>query len=319
MATELIPVRYIWKEGKLIPWDDARVHVLSVAVQFGSSVFEGIRAYRTDRGPAVFRLPDHLRRLHDSCKIYRMDLEYSLDDLIRATAETIAANELEACYVRPMVLRGYGTVGLNPVGTSIETYIAVYPWGTYLGEGALEKGVDACISTWFRPAPNTLPSMAKAAGHYNNSQLIKADAVLKGFAEGIALAPDGTVSEGSGQNIFMVRDGVLYTPPVAGTLLQGITRASVIAIAQDIGIEVREQIIPREALYIADEVFFTGTAAELTPVRSIDHISIGTGKAGELTRVIQRRFLDIVHGRAPDTFGWLTYVQDVLQGSPVKV
>lgn len=319
MAAELIPVKYIWKEGKLIPWDDAKIHVLAVAVQFGSSVFEGIRAYKTERGPAVFRLTEHLRRLQDSCKIYRMELPWTLEDLTVATAQTIAANELEACYIRPMVIRGYGTAGMNPVGVAIESYICVYPWGTYLGEGALENGVDACVSSWWRPHPNTVPTMAKAAGHYNANQLIKADAVLKGFAEGIALSPDGTVSEGSGQNVFLVRGGELYTPMIDGTLLHGITRASIIQIAQEMGIKVHERPIPREALYTADEVFFTGTAAELTPVRSIDHITIGTGKAGEITKVLQKRFMDILHNRVPDTFGWLTFVQDVIKKAPVNV
>ncbi|NJD11081.1 MAG: branched-chain amino acid transaminase [Gemmatimonadetes bacterium] len=319
MAAELIEVPYIWKEGELIPWHDAQIHVLSVAVQFGSSVFEGIRAYATPRGPAVFRLPEHLRRLQDSCRIYRMELKYSADELTRGVARLIAANQLEACYIRPMVLRGYGTAGLNPVGTSVETYIAVYPWGTYLGEGALEQGGDACVSTWFRPHPNTFPAMAKSAGHYNCSQLIKADAVLKGFAEGIALSPGGLVSEGSGQNVFLVRGGELYTPALDGSLLHGITRASVIALARDIGIRVHETQIPRETLYVADEVFFTGTAAELTPVRSIDNITIGCGRAGEITRVLQKRLLDIMHGRTPDVFGWLTYVADVLVRDTVPV
>jgi len=317
MAAELIEVPYIWKEGKLIPWHDAQIHIMSVAVQFGSSVFEGIRAYSTSRGPAVFRLATHLRRLQDSCKIYRMELRWSPDELTRGVANAISANNLDSCYIRPMVMRGYGTAGLNPVGTSVETYIVVYPWGTYLGEGALEQGVDACISTWFRPHPNTFPALAKSAGHYNCSQLIKADAVLKGFAEGIALSPSGLVSEGSGQNVFLVRGGELYTPAIDGSLLHGITRASIIAIAQDIGIKVHERQIPREALYTADEVFFTGTAAELTPVRSIDHITIGTGGMGEITAVLQKRFMDILHGRAPDNFGWLTYVEDVLQKATV--
>jgi len=317
MAAELVEVQYIWREGELIPWQDAQVHVMSVAVQFGSSVFEGIRAYHTPRGPAVFRLAEHLRRLHDSCKIYRMDLRWSAEELTRAIATTISANQLDSCYIRPMVLRGYGTAGLNPVGTSVQTYVAVYPWGTYLGEGALEQGVDACVSTWFRPHPNTFPAMAKAAGHYNCSQLIKADAVLKGFAEGIALSPSGLVSEGSGQNVFLVRGGELYTPAIDGSLLHGITRASVIALAQELGIRVHEKQIPREALYTADEVFFSGTAAEVTPVRSVDHITIGTGRVGEVTAVLQKRFLDIVYGRIPDNFGWLTYVADVLQKSGV--
>jgi branched-chain amino acid aminotransferase len=298
--------RYIWKDGSLIDWHDARVHILSLAVQFGSSVFEGIRCYETARGPAVFRLPEHLRRLSDSCRIYRFDVPWTEAQLTEAVLGLISVNELESCYVRPMVLRGYGTAGLNPIGASVETYIAAWPWGAYLGEDALTAGVDVCVASWSRPAPNTYPALAKSAGHYNNSQLVKAEATINGYAEAIVLSPDGLVSEGSGQNLFLVRDGVLSTPPVDGTLLAGITRDSVIKLAGELGIECRERAIPREALYTADELFFTGTASEVTPIRTVDRIAIGSGRAGEITLALQQRFLDAAHGRIEDTRGWLT-------------
>lgn len=302
--------QWIWKDGELIPWNDARVHVLSLAVQFGSSVFEGMRCYATPQGPAIFRLGDHLRRLEDSCRIYRMELPWTREQLAAACAQTIAKNSFDECYVRPMVLRGYGAVGMLPVGSPLETYVCVWPWGTYLGEGALEAGVDVCVSSWHRPAPNTYPALAKSAGHYNNAQLIKMEAVANGFAEAIALAPDGRVSEGSGQNIFLVRDGALITPPSEGTLLLGITRHSVLRIAQEMGVDVHEQPVPREMLYTADELFFTGTAAEITPIRSVDRIPIGPGAAGPVTRAIQQRFMQIVHGEveAPDP-AWLSLVR----------
>lgn len=305
----LTPVEWIWKDGEHIPWGDATVHLLATAVQFGASVFEGIRCYSTPDGPAIFRLGDHLRRLEDSCRIYRMPLAYDRDTLARAAADLVAKNGLDACYIRPMVLWGYGSAGMLPAADSLETYIACWSWGTYLGEGALENGVDVCVSTWLRPHPNTFPTMAKAAGHYNNAQLIKMEAVAAGFAEGIALAPDGRVSEGSGQNLFLVRDGVLYTTPLDGTNLHGITRASVMTIAGDLGIPVREAPIPRELLYVCDEAFFTGTAAEVTPIRSVDRIPVGPGRRGEVTRRIQERFLGIVHGQLEDTHGWRTPVR----------
>jgi len=308
MAAELIETRWIWRNGEVIPWADAQVHVLTIAVQFGASVFEGIRAYRTPKGPAVFRLQDHIRRLFDSCRIYRMDPGFSREEIEQACLQLIAANELEECYIRPMVLRGYGTAGLNPIGTKVDTYIATWPWGTYLGAGALENGVDVCVSSWRRPAPDTFPAMAKAAGHYNNCQLIKAEAVLNGFAEAIALSPEGLVSEGSGQNLFLVRDGTVITPSVDGTFLHGITRDSIMAVARDLGIPVREQRVPREMVYVADELFFCGTAAEVTPVRSVDRIPIGAGGVGPITRRIQERFMDIVHGAVDDVHGWLTPV-----------
>lgn len=301
---------WIWKDGNLIPWNDARVHILSLAVQFGSSVFEGIRCYATPDGPAIFRLGDHLRRLEDSCRIYRIELPWTREQLAAACARTVAANGFDECYVRPMVLRGYGAVGMLPAGSPVETYICAWPWGTYLGEGALESGVDVCVSSWQRPAPNTYPALAKSAGHYNNAQLIKMEAVANGYAEAIALSPGGRVSEGSGQNVFLVRDGALITPPSEGTLLLGVTRHSVLRIAQELGIDVHEQPIPREMLYTADEIFFTGTAAEITPVRSVDRIVVGAGKAGPVTRAIQTRFMQIVHGEvaAPDP-AWLAHVR----------
>ncbi|CAN5662580.1 branched-chain amino acid transaminase [soil metagenome] len=300
---------WIWRDGEVIRWRDANIHVLSTAVQFGSSVFEGVRCYATDDGPAIFRWSDHLRRLYDSCCIYRMAPRWTPDELTRATLDLIALNDLEACYIRPVVLRGYGDAGMMPAQSPIETFIACWPWGTYLGEGALENGVDVCVSSWNRPQPNTFPALAKAAGHYNNAQLIKMEAAANGYVEAIALSPGGLVSEGSGQNVMLVREGALITTPVDGTILQGITRASVLTIAHDLGVRVVEQAIPREMLYTADEAFFTGTAAEVTPIRSIDRIAVGAGVVGPVTRLIQQRFLGIVNGREPDNHGWLTHVR----------
>lgn len=300
---------WIWRDGEFIPWADAHVHVLSHSMQFGSSAFEGIRCYHTPNGPAIFRLKEHLTRLINSVKIYRMELPYSLDQLTAACCELVLRNKLESCYLRPMVLRGYGAAGMVPFDSPIEVYLPCWPWGAYLGDDALESGVDACVSTWHRFAPNTIPSLAKVAGNYLGGQLIKMEALANGFAEGIALSPSGTVSEGSGQNVFLVMDGALITTPLDGTLLGGITRASIMALAQRDGLTVREQIIPREMLYIADEVFFTGTAAELTPVRSVDRIKVGAGTVGSTTKHLQKAFLDIANGRAEDTFGWLTPVR----------
>ena len=300
---------WIWRDGEFIPWADAHVHVLSHSMQFGSSAFEGIRCYHTPRGPAIFRLKEHLTRLINSVKIYRMELPYSLEQLTAACCELVVRNKLESCYLRPMVLRGYGAAGMVPYDSPIEVYLPCWPWGAYLGDDALESGVDACVSTWHRFAPNTIPSLAKVAGNYLGGQLIKMEALANGFAEGIALSPSGTVSEGSGQNVFLVLDGTLITTPLDGTLLGGITRASIIARAQREGLTVREQIVPREMLYIADEVFFTGTAAELTPVRSVDRIKVGAGTVGPTTKHLQKAFLDIANGRADDTFGWLTPVR----------
>jgi branched-chain amino acid aminotransferase len=300
---------WIWRDGAFIKWSDAQVHVLSHSMQFGSAAFEGIRCYNTPNGPAVFRLREHLTRLKHSVKIYRMELPYSIDDMIAATRELVVRNAVDSCYIRPMVLRGYGAAGMVPFDSPIETYIPCWPWGAYLGDEALANGVDACVSSWSRLAPNTIPSLAKVAGNYLSGQLIKMEALANGFAEGIALSPNGMVSEGSGQNVFLVSDGVMITTPLDGTLLAGITRASIMALAAREGLTVREQAIPREMLYTADEVFFTGTAAELTPVRSVDHIKVGAGTVGPITKHMQKAFLDIAHGRAPDTFGWLTHVR----------
>jgi branched-chain amino acid aminotransferase len=307
--------KYIWRDGEIVPWHDANVHILSLAVQFGSSVFEGVRCYSTPDGPAIFRWPEHLRRLYDSCRIYRMELPWTPEQLTLATAQLIERNGLDSCYVRPMVLRGYGDAGMLPVESPVQVFLACWPWGTYLGEGALERGVDVCVSSWNRAAPNTYPSMAKSAGHYNNAQLIKMEAAANGYVEAIALGHGGLVSEGSGQNVMLVRDGVLITTPVDGTILQGITRNSVLAIAKELDIEVRETAIPREMLYTADEVFFTGTAAEITPIRSIDRVTVGSGARGPVTERIQQRFLDIVNGRVADSHGWLTHVRRVLEAA----
>ena len=308
MSTGLTGADWIWKDGEFIPWGDAKTHILSLAVQFGSSVFEGIRCYETEAGPAIFRLAPHIRRLFDSCKIYRMAPEQSAEELEEACREVVRKNGLRDCYIRPMVIRGYGSAGLDPSASPVESYICAWPWGTYLGEGALEKGVDVCVSSWTRAHPNTFPVQSKAAGHYNAAQLMKMEALANGYVEAIALGPTGLVSEGSGQNVFLVRDGSILTPSLDGTNLTGITRHSVIRIAEDLGIEVREGLVAREALYTADELFFTGTASEVTPIRSVDKISIGEGKAGPVTLTIQRRFMGIVRGEVPDTEGWLDVV-----------
>jgi branched-chain amino acid aminotransferase len=293
----------IWHNGNLIPWEQATIHVMSHVVHYGSSVFEGIRCYSQPHGSAVFRLPEHMQRLLDSAKIYRMPLPYTLDELCAAVVDVIEANGVAPCYIRPIVLRGYGEIGVSPKGSPIEIYIANFPWGKYMPGG---DGCDVCISSWNRLAPNTMPALAKAGANYMNSQLIRMEADLNGYAEGIALDVNGLVSEGSGENIFMVRNGVLYTPPLANSALSGITRDSVLTIARHLGFAVSEQAIPRELLYIADEVFFTGTAAEVSPIRSIDRIVIADGKPGEITRKIADEFFAIANGLKPDRFGWLT-------------
>ena len=298
----------IWRNGELIDWDSAQIHVLSHVVHYGSACFEGIRCYKTKSGSMVFRLDSHLRRLANSAKIYRLEMPYDEAALGKAVLETIRANQLEACYIRPIVLRGYGHLGIDTAGIPIDTYIAVWEWGTYLGQEALKTGVDVCVSTWARPAPNTSPATAKAAGHYLNSQLIKMEAVTNGYAEGIALDTDGYVSEGSGENIFLVRDGMIYTPAVDQSVLAGVTRDSVLAICQESGLKVSEQAIPREWLYVADELFFTGTAAEITPIRSVDRINVGAGQRGPITEKIQSRFFNIVSGEDAAPEGWLTPV-----------
>ena len=297
----------IWHNGKLIPWDDACIHVMSHVVNYGSSVFEGIRCYSLPKGPAIFRATEHIQRLLDSSKVYRIDVDFTRDELITGMLETVSVNGIWPCYIRPIVLRGYGQAGVNPFESPTEVYIVNYPWGKYLGSDA-EQGVDVCVSSWTRIAPNTLPAMAKSGANYMNSQLIKMEAIVNGYAEGIALDANGYVSEGSGENVFVVRNGVLQTAPLGNSVLPGITRDSVLTIARDLDIPIVEQGIPREMLYLSDEVFFTGTAAEITPVRSIDKISVGKGTIGPLTKRIQKEFYGIVSGQLADRFNWLTPV-----------
>ena len=297
----------IWHNGKLIPWDQATIHVMSHVVHYGSSVFEGVRCYAPPSGPAIFRAPEHMRRLLDSAKIYRIEVDYGIDELIAAMAEVVKTNGVWPCYIRPIVLRGYGEAGVHPLSSPIEVYIINYPWGKYLSSSG--EGVDVCVSSWTRLAPNTLPVMAKSAANYMNSQLIKMEAIANGYVEGIALDVRGYVSEGSGENVFIVHNGVLQTAPLGNSVLPGITRDSVLQIARDLGIPVVEQGIPREMLYIADEAFFTGTAAEVTPIRSVDKISVGKGSTGPITTEIQREFYAIVRGEKPDRFHWLTPVE----------
>ncbi len=304
----LTPTEKIWHNGRLIPWQDATVHVLSHVVSYGSSVFEGIRCYSTGVGPAVFRLPEHVRRMLDSAKIYRLAIPYTAEQLGDAMLEVIRANKMEACYLKPIAMRGYGDVGVNGAKNPIEVYIACWEWGQYLGKEALEQGVDVCVSSWNRMAPNTLPAMAKAGANYMNSQLIKMEAVTNGYAEGIALDTAGYVSEGSGENIFVVRDGKIHTPPLAASVLPGITRDSILTLARDNGIPVIETLIPREMLYIADEVFFSGTAAEITPIRSIDRIVIGKGHRGPITEQLQNEYFGVINGSRPDRYCWLSPV-----------
>ena len=300
----------IWHNGKLIAWEQATIHVMSHVVHYGSSVFEGIRCYGQPQGSAVFRLPEHMQRMIDSAKIYRMEIPFTLEELCAGVVELIEANGVTPCYIRPIALRGYGEIGVSPKGSPTEVYIANFPWGKYIaGHG----GADVCVSSWNRLAPNTMPALAKAGANYMNSQLIRMEAETNGYQEGIALDVDGLVSEGSGENVFVVRNGVIYTPPLANSALSGITRDSVLTIARHLGMQVTEQPIPRELLYIADEVFFTGTAAEVSPIRSIDRIVIGDGKPGEITRKLAEEFFSIVNGLKPDRFGWLTPVNVTAQ------
>jgi len=297
----------IWHNGKLIPWDDAQVHVMSHVVNYGSSVFEGIRCYALPTGPAIFRAKDHIQRLLDSAKVYRIDVDFTCDEIVQGMLETVSRNAVWPCYIRPIVLRGYGEAGVNPFNSPTEVYICNYPWGKYLGTDAAQ-GVDVCVSSWTRIAPNTLPAMAKSGANYMNSQLIKMEAIINGYVEGIALDTEGYVSEGSGENVFVVRNGNLLTAPLGNSVLPGITRDSVLRIARELGINVIEQGIPREMLYIADEVFFTGTAAEITAVRSVDKISVGKGVMGPVTKAIHKEFYSIVRGEKEDRFNWFTPV-----------
>jgi branched-chain amino acid aminotransferase len=298
----------IWHNGKLIPWDKATVHVMAHVVHYGSSVFEGVRCYAPGGAPAIFRAEDHMQRLIDSAKVYRMDVDYTMEELVSALDGLIKANGVWPCYIRPVIFRGYGELGVSPLTSPLEVYIANYPWGKYLGADSSE-GVDVCVSSWTRLAPNTLPAMSKAGANYMNSQLIKMEALINGYAEGIALDSNGYVSEGSGENVFVVRHGVLQTAPLGNSVLPGITRDSVLKIARELGIPVVEAGIPREMLYLADEVFFTGTAAEVTPIRSVDKISVGKGVMGPITKALQKEFYAIVHGEKADRFGWLHKIE----------
>ena len=304
----LTPTEKIWRNGRFIPWDEARIHVLSHVISYGSSIFEGIRCYDTACGPAIFRLREHVRRMLDSAKIYRIEVGYTAEELAEAMRELVRVNRMRACYLRPIILRGFGEMGVYGSKNPVEVFLACWEWGRYLGEEAITKGVDVCVSSWNRMAPNTLPALAKSGANYMNSQLIKMEAVINGYVEGIALDEAGYVSEGSGENIFLVRDGRLLTPPLGASVLPGITRMTVCELAQDLEIPVAETLIPREMLYIAEEVFFTGTAAEITPIRSIDRITIGAGRRGSLTERLQKEFFAITSGAKPDRRGWLTAV-----------
>lgn len=299
----------VWMNGKLVDWKDATIHVATHVVHYGSGVFEGIRAYDSTNGTNVFRLPEHMRRLSDSCRVYRMELPYTHDQLNEAVLETIRVNNFKACYIRPLVYRGYSQLGVNPMPCPVEVAIIVWEWDAYLGDEAQTTGVDVGVSSWTRIAPNTFPALAKATANYANSGLIKMQATIDGYAEGIALDESGLLSEGSGQNLFLVRDNVVYTPSVTSSILQGITRDTVLTLTRDLGLEVREQALPREFLYLADEVFFCGTAVEITPIRSIDKITVGKGRRGPVTAALQERFFGIIKAELPDDHNWLTPVR----------
>ncbi|MGA7907084.1 MAG: branched-chain amino acid transaminase [Candidatus Sulfotelmatobacter sp.] len=296
----------IWHNGKLINWDDATIHVMSHVVHYGSSVFEGIRCYALPAGGAIFRAQEHIQRLLDSAKVYRIDVPFTREEMVRAMLDTVGHNGVWPCYVRPIILRGYGEAGVNPLNSPTEVYIINYPWGKYLG--GEDEGAEVCVSSWTRIAPNTLPAMAKSGANYMNSQLIKMEAIVNGYVEGIALDVNGYISEGSGENVFLVRKGTLMTAPLGNSVLPGITRDSVLQIARDLGIPVIEQMLPREMLYISDEAFFTGTAAEVTPIRSVDKVAVGNGGTGPITKAIQKEFYAIVRGEKPDRHKWLTPV-----------
>lgn len=304
----------VWHDGEFIKWDDARVHVMSHVLHYGSSIFEGIRCYTTKRGPAIFRLREHMQRFLNSAKIYRMDHTWSLDQLCDASVELVRLSGLDQCYIRPILFRSLDEArpafGVNPFPNPLACYIGAWDWGKYLGDEAIEKGVDVCVSTWNRLTANSMPVMAKSGANYMNSQLIKMEALLNGFAEGIALDDRGYVSEGSGENIFMVTGGVLLTPPLSSSILPGITRDSVIQICRELGLTVKERTFQRAALYVADELFFTGTAAEITPIRSVDRITVGNGQRGEITAKIQRHFFEITSGEREPPAKWLTYVKE---------
>jgi len=294
--------------GTFVDWKDANIHIATHVIHYGSGVFEGARCYATPKGSACFRLEPHMRRLMESAKIYRMEYSLDLQGWMDVVLDTIRINEMKSCYIRPLVYRGYKELGVNPIGIPVDAAVMVWDWGAYLGAGALEEGADVKVSSWNRMAPNTLPAMAKTTANYANSQLIKMEALADGYSEGIALDVNGTISEGSGQNIFIVRDGQIFTPPLGSSILGGITRDSIITLAREAGHMVTETILPRESLYVADEVFFVGTASEVTPVRSVDKIKVGTGKPGPITLALQRAFFQVINGEVPDRHGWLTYV-----------
>ena len=298
----------IWMNGALVDWADAKIHIASHVVHYGSGVFEGARCYDTNKGPACFRLDAHMRRLLDSARIYRMDVPYDQQTLTDAVLDLIQVNQFRACYIRPLIYRGYDSLGVNPLPCPVDVALMLWEWPAYFTKEAIEEGIDVKISTWARNAPNTTPAMAKSVANYANAQLIKMEAVVDGYAEAIALDTYGNLSEGSGQNVFIVRDGMIYTPPVGNSVLWGITRDCVITLAKDLGFEVREQTLPRETLYIADEVFFVGTAVEVTPIRTVDRVTVGRGRRGPITEALQQRFFQIVRGDAPDTHGWLQFV-----------
>lgn len=309
MPMPITPTKLIWMDGKLVPWDEAKIHVLTHTLHYGLGVFEGIRCYKTEKGPAVFRLRDHIKRLEKSADLVGMKLPFSVDGLVGAVKETIKANEIEECYIRPIVFYGYGVMGLNPAGSPVNAAIAIWPWAPYLGEEGLKKGVRAKISSWLRIDSRILPPQAKLIANYANSILAKLDAVNSGYDEAILLNTEGFVAEGPGENLFIVEDRVLFTPPLSAGALEGITRDSVMKIARDKGIPVKEENISRERLYGADEAFFTGTAAEVTPIREIDGHTIGSGKRGEITEELQRTFFSAVRGKEPKYEAWLNYVK----------
>ena len=296
---------WIWHDGGLVRWRNATTHVLTHSLHYGLAVFEGLRAYDTPEGPAIFRVQDHTRRLIDSARIYRMDVPYDQQTLTDAVIDLIQVNKFRACYIRPLIYRGYDTLGVHAAACPVDVAILLWEWPAYFTKEAIEEGIDVKIATWARNAPNTTPAMAKSVANYANAQLIKMEAIADGYAEGIALDTQGNLSEGSGQNIFIVRENVIHTPPIGNSVLSGITRDSVVTLAREMGFDVREQTLPREMLYIADEVFFVGTAVEVTPIRSIDRITVGRGRRGPVTEAIQQRFFQIVKGEAPDTHGWL--------------
>ena len=307
----------IWMNGSLVDWADAKIHIGAHVVHYGSAVFEGARCYETSRGSACFRLDAHLERLFDSCKIYRMEPPLTYNDMHQAVLQTIRANQYKACYIRPIVYRGYHTLGVNPLPCPVDSAVLLWEWGAYLGQDALTNGVDVCVSSWSRSAPNTFPTLAKTSANYANSTLVKMEAIVEGYSEGIAPDTGGYLSEGSGQNLFLVRNDIIYTPPVTAAILPGITRDSILTLAQDLGFKVREEMLPREMLYIADEAFFVGTAVEVTPIRTVDKIPVGNGRRGPITEAVQQAFFDTINGVVADKHGWLEYVYDGEPREPV--